>query len=104
MNMIPTEFDAILSLVGGRLSSGLTDDTRELEYTYHDGQKAPTQKEIDAELKKLQADYDALDYSRKRKAEFPSIQDLVVALYDTDDKSAVEAKRTAVKKKYPKPA
>jgi hypothetical protein len=32
-----------------------------------------------------------------------SIGDLVVALYDTDDKSAIEAKRAEVKAKYPKP-
>ena len=38
-----------------------------------------------------------------RKAEYPSIQDLVVALYDTDDKAAIEAKRAEVKAKYPKP-
>ena len=38
-----------------------------------------------------------------RQAEYPSVQELVVALYDTDDKSAVEAKRAAVKLKYPKP-
>ena len=38
-----------------------------------------------------------------RKAEYPSIAELTVALYDTDDKSAIETKRAAVKKKYPKP-
>jgi glutathionyl-hydroquinone reductase len=37
-----------------------------------------------------------------RKAEYPTIQELVVALYDTDDKSAIEAKRAEVKAKYPK--
>ena len=31
-----------------------------------------------------------------------SIESLVVALYDTDDKSAIEAKRAEVKAKYPK--
>ena len=40
---------------------------------------------------------------QNRQAEYPSIAELTVALYDTDDKSAVEAKRAAVKKKYPKP-
>jgi hypothetical protein len=50
----------------------------------------------------LQSEYDALDYARKRKSEYPSIQDLVVALYDTDDKAAIEAKRAEVKAKYPK--
>jgi len=38
-----------------------------------------------------------------RQAEYPSIESLVVGLYDTDDKSAIEAKRAAVKAKYPKP-
>ncbi len=46
----------------------------------------------------------ALTYAEKRQAEYPSIAELTVALYDTDDKSAVEAKRAAVKAKYPKPA
>ena len=37
-----------------------------------------------------------------RKSEYPSIEELVVALYDTDDKAAIEAKRAEVKAKYPK--
>ena len=36
-------------------------------------------------------------------AEYLSIQDLVVALYDSDDKAAIDEKRAAVKLKYPKP-
>ena len=63
----------------------------------------PTKAEIDAEVIRLQAEYDALAWKRSRQAEFPSIQDLVVALYDTDDKADIEAKRAAVKAKYPKP-
>jgi len=51
----------------------------------------------------LQTEYDALDYARKRKAEYPSVQDLVVALYDTDDKTAIDEKRAEIKLKYPKP-
>jgi hypothetical protein len=38
-----------------------------------------------------------------RKSEYPSVQDLVVALYDTEDKAAIEAKRAEIKLKYPKP-
>ena len=65
-------------------------------------QTQPSQSEIDAEIIRLQAEYDALDYARKRKAEYPTIEELVVALYDTDDKAAVDEKRAAVKLKYPK--
>ena len=52
---------------------------------------------------KLQAEYDAQEYARKREAEYPTIAELTVALYDTDDKADIEAKRAAVKAKYPKP-
>ena len=68
-----------------------------------EGGKTPTQEEIDAEVKRVQAEWDAQEYARKRQAEYPSIEELVVALYDTDDKADIEAKRAAVKKKYPKP-
>ena len=59
--------------------------------------------DIQAEMDRLQAEYDALDYARKREAEYPSVQDLVVALYDTDDKTAIDEKRAEIKLKYPKP-
>ena len=90
-------FDVIHSMVGGSMEG--SDD---VGYTFHDGQTPPTEAEIDAEIVRLQAEYDAKEYQRKRKAEYPSIEELVVALYDTDDKSAIEAKRAEVKAKYPK--
>ena len=59
---------------------------------------------VSAEIIKLQAEYDAQEYARQREAEYPSIKELVVALYDTEDKAAIDAKRAAVKAKYPKGA
>ena len=47
--------------------------------------------------RELQACYD------KRRSEYPTIEELVVALYDTDDKAAIEKRRADVKAKYPKP-
>ena len=44
-----------------------------------------------------------MTYADKRKLEYPSVQDLVVALYDTDDKAAIDSKRAEIKLKYPKP-
>ena len=71
---------------------------------WHDKkQTEPTQSEIDEEIIRLQAEYDAQEYARNRQAEYPSIAELTVALYDTDDKADIEAKREAVKAKYPKP-
>ena len=92
-------FTAICNLVGGGLG-GSTDGT---SMSYDDGQTPPTQAEIDVELKSLQDEYDAQEYARNRQAEYPSIAELTVALYDTDDKADIEAKRAEVKKKYPKP-
>ncbi len=69
----------------------------------HDGGSKPTEQECIDGLQKLQDDFDAKDYARKRQAEYPSVQDLVVALYDTDDKTAIDEKRAEIKLKYPKP-
>ena len=38
-----------------------------------------------------------------RQENYPKIEELVVALYDTDDKAAIEKRRSDVKAKYPKP-
>jgi hypothetical protein len=74
------------------------------QITWHDGNPTNiTEEQILAKQVELQAEYDAQEYARKREAEYPSIQDLVVALYDTDDKAAIEAKRAEIKLKYPKP-
>jgi len=70
---------------------------------WDEGQTPISKEDIQAKQTELQAEYDSLDYARKRKAEYPTIEELVVALYDTDDKSAIEAKRAEVKAKYPKP-
>ena len=59
--------------------------------------------EIDTEVARLQTEYDNQEYARNRQAEYPSVQDLVVALYDTDDKAAIDEKRAEIKLKYPKP-
>ena len=99
MNRKPTLSDAIVALgIDGGFSTDNSKITRWLTK-----KSRPSDEEVDAKLTELQAEWDALAYARNREAEFPSIQDLVVALYDTDDKADIEAKRAAVKKKYPKP-
>tara|TARA_Y100000310_G_C20010121_1_gene502541 strand:+ start:160 stop:465 length:306 start_codon:yes stop_codon:yes gene_type:complete len=59
--------------------------------------------DLQAKMTELQADYDAKEYQRLRKPEYPSIESLVVALYDSDDKAAIDEKRAEIKLKYPKP-
>ena len=83
-------------------------DARNKIYTnlvIHDDSKTkPTEKELTDALAKQQSDFDAQEYARKREAEYPSIAELTIALYDTEDKAAIETKRAAVKAKYPKPS
>ena len=92
--------DAIQALVPGAECSVRGEET----INWQDDRTQPTQEEIDAEIAKQKIEYDAQEYARKREVEYPTIQELVVALYDTDDKSAIESKRAAVKAKYPKPS
>jgi len=63
----------------------------------------PTEEQLNA-LESQANDLEALNQVyANRKAEYPSVQDLVVALYDTDDKTAIDEKRAEIKLKYPKP-
>ena len=73
------------------------------EIIWHDGNPTNiTEEQIATKLAELVTEWETLDYARKRKIEYPSISELVVALYDTDDKAAIEAKRAEVKAKNPK--
>ena len=47
-------------------------------------------------------EFDVQEYARNRRGEYPTIAELTVALYDTDDKAALVTKRAAVKTKWPK--
>ena len=62
-----------------------------------------TMTDVENRLTELQADYDAKQYQRDRKLEYPTIEELVVALYDEEDKASIIERRKAVKAKYPKP-
>ena len=53
-------------------------------------------------LNTLKLEWDAKEYSRNREAEYPRIEELTVALYETDDMAAIDEKRAAVKTKWPK--
>ena len=65
--------------------------------------KQPTETEINDKIVELKAEYDALAWQRSREAEYPSVQECVHAILD-DQLDALQAKRAAVKAKYPKPS
>ncbi len=64
-------------------------------------QTKPTESEINTEVARLQAEYDAKEYQRDRAAEYPSFADQFDTLYH----GGYDAWKTtidAVKTKYPK--
>jgi hypothetical protein len=64
----------------------------------------PTEEELQAEIIRLQAEYDYTEYQRLRYPEYPPIGDQLDALWKGgDDATEMLAKVQAVKAKYPKP-
>ena len=56
---------------------------------------------VQAEMDKLKSVWDAQEYARKRQAEYPSIEECVHAILD-GGLDELQAKRHAIKAKYPK--
>ena len=54
------------------------------------------------ELEKIKEEYKAVEYKELRRLEYPSIEECVHAILD-DKLEELQAKRKAVKEKYPKP-
>ena len=68
----------------------------------------PTEAEIEAAHNEWQTEHDSQEYARNRQAEYPSINELVVALWEgvVEERMAsvthLEAERQAVKARHPK--
>ena len=59
--------------------------------------------DIETKLAELQTAYDAEQWKRNRQKEYPNHEDCIHALLDGGDTlTDLQAKRTAVKEKYPK--
>jgi hypothetical protein len=65
-------------------------------------QAKPTESEINAEIARLQAEYDAKQYQRDRAKEYPSFAEQFDTLYH-GGYDAWKATIDSVKAKYPKP-
>lgn len=91
--------DALLSL---RPNSEFVIRGETIEWLDTD-QTQPTEEEIQAEITRLQAEYDANEYQRQRASEYPSWQKQLEKIYD----DGIDAWKTEmvdpVKAKYPKP-
>jgi hypothetical protein len=63
----------------------------------------PTQAEIDAEVIRLQAEYDSQEYARKRKAEYDALNQFEMQYDDKANGTTTwEDAIVAIKTKYPK--
>ena len=68
----------------------------------------PSEAEIEAAHTEWRAEFDSQEYARNRQAEYPSINELVVALWEgvVEERMAsvtrLEAERQAVKARHPK--
>ena len=97
-----TNFDKFVGIASRNLGATLPFSNNSEEVVdWGENKNPPSSSELNAEIDRLVIED---DWKTKREKEYPSIQELVVALYDTDDKADIEAKRAAVKAKYPKPS
>ena len=93
--MIFDKIDALISL--GYKFYG----SEENGFTFHEGQTPPLDKEVRAEIKRLQDEYKANEYQRSRASEYPSIPDQLDEIYHNGiDSWKAIIKQT--KDKYPK--
>ncbi len=95
------KINAILSLVPDAEVS-VADEV----VTWHKPSTPPiTEEQIQAEIARLQAEYDVKEYQRKRAREYPPITDYLDGIVkgDTEQVQAYIDACLAVKAKYPKP-
>ena len=102
--MIITKANAIISLLP--TAEFVIRQNGEIEWIKTPSREL-TDAEINAELARLQAEYDAKAYQRSRAAEYPSLADFADAYYwaqngDDTKMTAYIEKCEAVKTKYPK--
>ena len=70
---------------------------------WENGETPISKSDIEAKMVEIQAEYDAEQWKRDRKKEYPNHNDCIHALLDGGDTlTDLQAKRTAVKDKYPK--
>jgi hypothetical protein len=102
-----TIYQAISSLLPGAEFSIRENDYDQIDW-WDEVYQQPTKEEVEAEIVRLQAEYDLTEYQRQRAPEYPDIKDLADALYwsskgDNTKLDEYYSKCEEVKNKYPKP-
>ena len=94
--------EAILAINSSAEVSVSNDDIDTI--VWENGTTPISKSDIQTKMNELQAEYDAEEWKRNRQAEYPSHDDCIHALLDGGDTlTDLQAKRTAIKNKYPKP-
>jgi hypothetical protein len=109
MNINPTYFDAVFSLVGGIMSGPAEGPISDLNFD-NNSQKGvkkdyilPTESEIQAEVIRLQAEFDAQAYARNRKSEYNALNQFELMTDDAANSTTTHADAiAAIKLKHPK--
>ena len=93
--------DAILAI---NPNAEITVNAEDLDQiTWLNGTTPISKSDIETKINELQDEYDAEQWKRNRRAEYPSHDDCIHALLDGGDTlTELQAKRTAIKNKYPK--
>ena len=73
------------------------------KFILNEGSETPTKEDIELAIAEKKKEYQNTKYVLERSLEYPSIEELVVALYDEEDKASIIERRNAVKAKYPNP-
>ena len=106
--MEPKLYDAIQSLAPGSEFVIRGDTLSGLEWL-NPNIPQPTNQEIEAELTRLTNEWNEKEYQRLRAAEYPNLDILLVALWESviegrsTSATELQAIREAIKQKYPKP-
>ena len=98
--MIYTLTEALSSLYPGAHWTCRNHDYEQLDWVDTNIPK-PSKATIDAEIARLQAEYDSNEYQRLRAAEYPSIADQLDTIYH-DGIDAWKEQINTIKEKYPK--
>ena len=103
--MIPRLKDAIVSLAGNTTPFEITDG-KISNWDYGETKTnvtQPTEAELATELTRLQTEYDAQDYARKRKAEYDKLNQFEMQFDDKkNDTTTWVDKINEIKARYPK--
>ena len=95
---------AILKINPNAVVTVRGEDINTCEIEWLNGTTPIPKADIEAKMVEVQAEYDAEEWKRNRQAEYPTHEDCIHALLDGGDTlTELQAKRTAIKNKYPKP-